>query len=48
MNNKHIFVDQSGLVRPDLIPLAAFLCSEEYDDSARSIVLDCAAAGTPL
>jgi hypothetical protein len=43
-----LFVDQSGLVRPDLIPLAAFLCAEEYDDYARSIILDHAAAGFPL
>jgi hypothetical protein len=48
MNNKHLFVDQSGLVRPDLIPLAAFLCGEEYGAYARSIILDCAAAGAPL
>jgi hypothetical protein len=43
-----LFVDQSGLVRPDLIPLAAFLCTEEYGAYARSIILDTAAAGTPL
>jgi hypothetical protein len=48
MNNKHLFVDQSGLVRPDLIPLAAFLCAEEYEAYARSIILDHAAAGFPL
>jgi hypothetical protein len=48
MNNKHLFVDQSGLVRPDLIPLAAFLCAEEYGAYARSIILDHAAAGAPL
>ena len=48
MNNKHVFVDQSGLVRPDLIPLAAFLCAEEYGSYARSIILDHAAAGAPL
>ena len=48
MNNKHLFVDQSGLVRPDLIPLAAFLCGEEYGAYARSIILDHAAAGAPL
>jgi hypothetical protein len=48
MNNKHLFLDQSGLVRPDLIPLAAFLCAEEYGAYARSIILDHAAAGAPL
>ena len=48
MSNKHLFVDQSGLIRPDLIPLAAFLCSEEYGAYARSIILDHAAAGAPL
>ena len=48
MNNKHLFVDQSGLIRPDLIPLAAFLCAEEYGAYARSIILDHAAAGAPL
>ena len=48
MNNNHLFVDQSGLVRPDLIPLAGFLCSEEYGTYARSIILDHAAAGAPL
>jgi hypothetical protein len=48
MNDKHLFVDQSGLVRPDLIPLAGFLCSEEYGAYARSIILDHAAAGAPL
>src|SRR6516162_452148 len=48
MNNKHLFVDRSGLIRPDLIPLAAFLCAEEYGAYARSIILDHAAAGAPL
>jgi hypothetical protein len=47
-NNHSLFVDNSGLIRPDLIPLAAFLCAEEYDDYARSIILDHAAAGAPL
>jgi hypothetical protein len=40
--------DRAGVIRPDLIPLAAFLCAEEYDDYARSIILDHAAAGAPL
>jgi hypothetical protein len=48
MNNKSLFVDRSGLIRPDLIPLAAFLCAEEYGTYARSIILDHAAAGAPL
>jgi hypothetical protein len=41
-----LHIDRAGLIRPDLIPLAAFLCAEEYD--ARSIILDHAAAGAPL
>lgn len=36
------------MIRPDLIPLAAFLCAEEYEPYARSIILDHAAAGFPL
>jgi hypothetical protein len=48
MSNKYLFVDQSGLIRPDLIPLATFLCGEEYGAYARSIILDHAAAGAPL
>jgi hypothetical protein len=48
MNNKSLYVDRDGLIRPDLIPLAAFLCSEEYGAYARSIILDHAAAGAPL
>jgi hypothetical protein len=43
-----LHVDRAGMIRPDLIPLAAFLCAEEYDDYARSIILDHAAAGAPL
>lgn len=43
-----LHVDQAGVIRPDLIPLAAFLCSEEYDDYARSIILDHVAAGATL
>ena len=43
-----LHVDRAGMIRPDLIPLAAFLCSEEYDDYARSIILDHAASGAPL
>jgi hypothetical protein len=41
-------VDRAGLIRPDLIPLAAFLCAEEYGDSARAIILGQAAAGAAL
>ena len=41
-------IDRAGLIRPDLIPLAAFLCAEEYDAYARSLILDHAAAGAPL
>lgn len=48
MNNNSLFVDRSGLIRPDLIPLAALLCAEEYGAYARSIILDHAAAGAPL
>jgi hypothetical protein len=48
MNNNSIYVDHDGLIRPDLIPLAAFLCAEEYGAYARSIILDHAAAGAPL
>jgi hypothetical protein len=48
MINTSLFVDRAGVIRPDLIPLAAFLCAEEYDDYARSIILDHAAAGAPL
>jgi hypothetical protein len=40
--------DRTGIIRPDLIPLAAFLCAEEYDPYARAIILDHAAAGAPL
>jgi hypothetical protein len=43
-----LHIDRAGVIRPDLIPLAAFLCAEEYDDYARSIILDHAAAGAPL
>ena len=43
-----LHIDCSGLIRPDLIPLAAFLCAEEYGSYARSIILDHAAAGAPL
>ena len=43
-----LHVDRAGVIRPDLIPLAAFLCAEEYDDYARSIILDHAGAGAPL
>ena len=41
-------IDRAGVLRPDLLPLAAFLCSAEYDDHARAIILDHAAAGAPL
>jgi hypothetical protein len=43
-----LVVDRAGVIRPDLIPLAAFLCAEEYGTYARSIILDHAAAGAPL
>ncbi len=43
-----LFVDRAGVIRPDLIPLAAFLCAEAYDDVSRGIILDHAAAGAPL
>jgi hypothetical protein len=45
---KTLNIDRAGVIRPDLIPLAAFLCAEEYDPDARSIILDHAAAGAPL
>jgi len=48
INTSSPFVDRAGVIRPDLIPLAAFLCAEEYDDYARSLILDHAAAGAPL
>lgn len=48
INISSLVVDRAGVIRPDLIPLAAFLCAEEYDDHARSIILDHAAAGAPL
>ena len=48
INTSSLFVDRAGVIRPDLIPLAAFLCAEEYDDYARSLILDHAAAGAPL
>ena len=48
INTSSLFVNRAGVIRPDLIPLAAFLCAEEYDDYARSIILDHAAAGAPL
>ena len=48
INTSSLFVDRAGMIRPDLIPLAAFLCAEEYDDYARSLILDHAAAGAPL
>ena len=48
MNHSTLFVDRAGVIRPDLIPLAAFLCAEEYDASARSLILAHAAAGAPL
>lgn len=40
--------DRAGVIRPDLIPLAALLCSAEYDAYARRLILDQAAAGAPL
>ena len=43
-----LHIDPAGVLRPDLIPLAAFLCSAEYDDFARAIILDHAAADYPL
>jgi len=43
-----LHVDRAGVIRPDLIPLAAFLCAEEYDAYARSLILGHAAAGAPL
>ena len=48
INTSSLFVDRAGMIRPDLIPLAAFLCAEEYDDYARSLILDDAAAVDPL
>jgi hypothetical protein len=48
INTSSLDVDRAGVIRPDLIPLAAFLCAEEYDDYARSLILDHAAAGAPL
>lgn len=48
MSTSPLFVDRAGVVRPDLIALAAFLFAEEYDDYARSLILDHAAAGAPL
>jgi hypothetical protein len=48
INTSTLYVDRAGVIRPDLIPLAAFLCAEEYDDYARSLILDHAAAGAPL
>jgi hypothetical protein len=41
-------IDRAGGLRPDLIPVAAFLCDAEYDAAARSVILDHAAAGAPL
>jgi hypothetical protein len=43
-----LHIDRAGVLRPDLIPLAAVLCVEEYDAYARAIILDHAAAGAPL
>jgi hypothetical protein len=43
-----LHIDRAGVIRPDLIPLAAFLCTEEYDPYARSIILDHAGAGASL
>lgn len=48
LTSSPIPVDRAGVIRPDLIPLAAFLCAEEYDAYARSLILDHAAAGAPL
>ncbi|MDE2100043.1 MAG: hypothetical protein KGL39_22505 [Patescibacteria group bacterium] len=48
INTSTLFIDRAGVIRPDLIPLAAFLCAEEYDPYARSLILDHAAAGAPL
>ena len=48
INTLSLFVDRAGVIRPDLIPLAAFLCAEEYDAISRGIILDHAAAGAPL
>lgn len=48
MSTSPLFVDRAGVVRPDLIALAAFLFAEEYGDYARSLILDHAAAGAPL
>jgi hypothetical protein len=48
INTSSLIADRAGVIRPGLIPLAAFLCAEEYDDYARSIILDHAAAGAPL
>jgi len=48
ITSSSIPVDRVGVIRPDLIPLAAFLCAEEYDAYARSLILDHAAAGAPL
>ena len=46
INTSSLIVDRAGVIRPDLTPLAAFLCAEEYDDVSRGIILDHAAAGT--
>jgi hypothetical protein len=37
--------DSDGLLIPRLIPVAAYLCCEEYDDTARSRVLERLADG---
>jgi hypothetical protein len=43
-----LHIDRDRILRPDLIPLAAFLCSAEYTDDARTIILAHAAGGAPL
>ena len=48
LTSSSLHFDRAGVIRPDLIPLAAFLCAEEYDAHARSLILDHAAAGAPL
>lgn len=48
IDESSLVFDRAGVIRPDLIPLAAFLCAEQYGDHARSIILDHAAAGAPL
>jgi hypothetical protein len=45
---KSSHIDRAGVIRPDLIELAAYLCSAEYTAEARLTILDHAASGVPL